>query len=101
MTTKKRAVIAGACSVLLVGAAQVGLDANIDFAMWIVLPGAAINLLTRGVHGTWNPYVTLVPSAVVWFAVIYGFLALVAKEYPGKIETKSRRRPENNARDLT
>jgi hypothetical protein len=88
MTTKKRALVAVTSAVLLVGAAQIALNADFDYAIWIMMPGAAINLLTRGVHGTWNPYVTFVPSAMVWFAVIYGFLALVAKEFPGKTKPK-------------
>ena len=96
MTTKRRALVAAVSAGLLVGAAQIALNADFDFAMWFLMPGAAINLLTRGVHGTWNPYVMFVPSAAVWFAVIYGFLALVAKEFPGKTEAK---KPVQSATD--
>lgn len=96
MTTKRRTLVAAISAVLLVGAAQIALNADFDFAMWIMMPGAAINLLTRGVHGTWNPFVTLVPSALVWSAVIYGFLALAAKEFPGKTKAK---KPIHSATD--
>jgi hypothetical protein len=64
MTTTKRALLAVVMSVLLVGAAQLVLDEGSIFGAVILMPGGIINLLTRGVHGRWNPYVTVVPSAV-------------------------------------
>lgn len=94
MTTQKRAVIAGALCALLVGVARatIRLDAPFGYASAIVLfPGSIPNLLFFGVHRDWGligEIIMLTISAAVWFPAIYGFLGMVAREFPGSPKKK-------------
>jgi hypothetical protein len=86
MTAKKRATIAASISVIIVivgrammasGNKNVGL-----LGALILLPGQLVNLLTRGVHASWDgpfcEFINVAVPGVLWFGFIL-FLLVYAR----------------------